>query len=546
MPRRWSQVASIAGNLVLPPEDDSWLPGFKPAPVLRARVTLSIVWMIGNFLLLVQMLGNPDLDHRLAIVSVAVMNGFLALDVIFSLAFLRRWWRGYGFFFGVAMTCELGVFLWWIYMTGSATSYYVSAVAVGVFVARAMSTYRISLAIMVIALVVQATVFVLEKKGILPNAPLVHGAGARGLYIPPGFRDMAAASMAMSYPFSFLSANLLSKVVRRQLAALEQVKNELRRAVDQARVGRLSGTRLGEYSIDDLLGRGGMGEVYAARRVKGGQEVALKLLHAHLGSDDKMRARFRREAEVVSKMPVGTVAAVYQFGTTEEGYDYIVMERLRGEDLGALLRRRERLEPEEVLTMAQRVAVGLDAAHAAGVVHRDLKPQNVFLVGPDDIRLLDFGIARLHEAVHAMTATAAVLGTPGYMPPEQAAGGEVGPAADVFALGAIVYRGLTGKPAFPSRSPAGALYEALHHDPPPVSELVPGLPRDVDAVLTLALAKDPQARYQRASELAEDLDAALRGRLPDATRARAAALRRAAPATMTATSDIDPRRYRTS
>jgi serine/threonine protein kinase len=317
------------------------------------------------------------------------------------------------------------------------------------------------------------------------------------------------------------------------------VNEKLRRAVDQARVGRLSGTRLGEFAIDELLGRGGMGEVYAARRTSDGKDVAIKLLHAHLGADELLRARFRREAEVVTRMPAGTVAHVFQFGTSSDGYDYIVMERLRGEDMGALLKRRDRLDLAEVVHIVERIAAGLDGAHALGVVHRDLKPQNVFLCGEldtgqiPDVRLLDFGVARLGEALAAtaMTATAAVIGTPGYMSPEQATGADIGPSADVFALGAIAYRALTGKPAFPSRNPASALFEALHHEPPPPSEVVPGLPDDVDAVIALALAKKSTERYQTAGEMARDLALAARAELGETARARAASLERSAEAT---------------
>jgi serine/threonine protein kinase len=375
--------------------------------------------------------------------------------------------------------------------------------------------------------------FALEARGVLPSAPLLVDPVARAR-VSADYSELVRNFGVAIYIMAFVTGNVVRFGLLAKDRALEEANRQLRRAMDQARTGRLSGTRLGDFSIDDLLGRGGMGEVYAARRISDGKDVAIKLLHAHLGGEERVRMRFRREAEVVTRMPAGTVAEVYQFGTSEDGYDYMVMERLRGEDLGALLKRRERLDLAEVLHIVERVAQALDSAHALGVVHRDLKPQNVFICGEletgqtPDVRLLDFGVARLHEslAADAMTATAAVLGTPGYMAPEQASGGAIAPTADVFALGAIAYRAMTGKPAFPSRSPAGALFEALHYEPPPPSESVAGLPHDVDAVLRLALAKDATARYQSAGELARDLAAALRHELSEASRARAERLER--------------------
>ena len=213
------------------------------------------------------------------------------------------------------------------------------------------------------------------------------------------------------------------------------------------------------------------------------------------------------------------------------------MERLEGEDLAAYLRRRGALPPAEVAELAANLAAALEAAHGAGVVHRDLKPQNVYLVrGTSTLKLLDFGISRLSDTPSGDTLThAAVVGSPGYLAPEQARGAsaEIGAHTDVFALGAICYRALTGVEAFPGRTAATAIYEALQRDPPPPSQLVPGLPGAVavavDAVLALALAKAPTLRYQRAAELATELRLALAGTLPEAVLARARALPRAAP-----------------
>jgi hypothetical protein len=496
-----------------------------------ARVIMVTILIVTNGLLWVELQDRTVFRSELATAAVAYIEGSLVLDLLISWRWLRRENRHYGVAAAVASAISVATIPVWMQLTGLTTSYLAAVPGIFIVVVRVTYSYWTGLTAAVTVLLVYLGAFLLEQHGVLPSAPILLSPPG-GVLAAPAFRQLVASSTVTMYVFGHLLGNLIVYQLTRQEQILRAAREQLRRAVDQARLGRLSGTRLGDYSIDDLLGRGGMGEVYSARHVRGNDQVAIKLLHAHLGGDQRMRMRFRREAEVVSKMPAGTVAHVHQFGTTEEGYDYIVMERLRGEDMGALLKRRERLGLDEVVHIVDKVARGLDAAHDQGVVHRDLKPQNVFICGeletgqPPDVRLLDFGVARLHEAVMAqtMTATAAVLGTPGYMPPEQATGGEVGPSVDLFALGAIVYRAITGKPAFPSRSPEGALFEALHHHPPPASESTSGLPRDVDAVIEIALAKDAKQRYQRASEMARDLAAAARAELSDSSRKRAAAL----------------------
>ena len=236
-----------------------------------------------------------------------------------------------------------------------------------------------------------------------------------------------------------------------------------------------------------------------------------------------MRERFRREAELLTRISEAHVAKVYECGVTADGQEYIVMDRLSGEDLATRLRRRVFLPLGEFVTLAERIAVALEAAHAVGVVHRNLKPENVFLLqGSDSVRLLDFGIARFQEA-EGLTLTMEVLGTPGYLAPEQVRGNarEIGPHTDVFALGAIAYRALTGKCAFPSRAPAAAVYESLHLTPRPPSSLKQELSEDVDDVIALALAKLWTQRYARPTLFARDLSLAAGGVLGEGPRASA-------------------------
>jgi predicted Ser/Thr protein kinase len=288
--------------------------------------------------------------------------------------------------------------------------------------------------------------------------------------------------------------------------------------------GHLEGRVLdGHYELQELIGRGGMGEVYRGRKLDDGWMVAIKVLHAHLCDQVEARERFRREASLASRLPITLVPEVIEYGTTADGMDYIVMEYLRGEDLACMLERRGRLPIDEVIRIIDKIAAALEAAHAVGIVHRDLKPENVFLGDEgDDVRLLDFGIARLREG-DGLTLATELLGTPGYIAPEQARGdaSQIGPHTDVFALGSIAYRALTGRCAFPSRQTYAAAYEAMHLTPVPPSSLVHGLEEDVDHVIALALAKTCADRYPRPSWFAEGLRLAAHAALDATSRASA-------------------------
>ena len=334
----------------------------------------------------------------------------------------------------------------------------------------------------------------------------------------------------------YTMAWVLSSVVANRFRALsyeiarerQNARRTIAETLVQAGRGRLTGQLLdGRYMMKELLGRGGMGEVYEAAHVDDARVVAVKVLFAHLDQPTVIE-RFRREAETVRRLTRACAAEVYESGVTEDGSQYIVMERLRGEDLAALLRRRGRLPVDEVARLLEGLGRALDDVHAQGIVHRDLKPSNGFLLDVNEVRLLDFGIARLLDTPSGATLTSesAVIGSPGYLAPEQARGAaaEIGPATDVFALGAIAYRAVTGQNAFPAGSAAEAIFAALNRQPPPPTAVCADLPSQLDAVLALALAKDPRSRYAQATELARDFALACRGELPASTVARADAL----------------------
>jgi eukaryotic-like serine/threonine-protein kinase len=367
-----------------------------------------------------------------------------------------------------------------------------------------------------------------------------------GTYAVSEYRWGVMSSILGLYLVSFVMGNFAVLKIREKDSALRAAREELVRLGKDSKLGRLSGTVLpGQIEIAEVFGRGGMGEVYAGRRITDNRPVAVKVLHAH-HQQPQIIERFRREVEAARLLPPSFVAEVIDLGRTDEGYHYIVMERLEGEDLGAYLRRRGVVTLEDGVTLCRAVATIIDAAHAAGIIHRDLKPSNIYLVGDlrdaHPVRLLDFGISRLRfdEDAGTLTATAEVLGSPGYISPEQALGQPalIGPPTDVFALGAVMYRALTGCNAFPSRSVGAAVYEALYHRPKEPSAVRPGLPPEVDDVLAIALAKSSEDRFQRAGELADALEAAAGGATSATLRQRAAAVRdRSEPLAHTLTSD---------
>jgi hypothetical protein len=397
----------------------------------------------------------------------------------------------------------------WVQMTGTVSSYFLLAPPLIAMLHRQLMGWANGLASAITASALHAGCFLLENAGVLKTAPLF--SLDIGAYNAPVFRAAAFMSIQATIGLAFLTANFFDLTLREKDAALSDARHDLARAVDAGQVGRLIGRTIGDYRLVELLGRGGMGEVYHALHANTGAAVAIKVLHPHLGDVAEHLARFEREVEIAARLP--RAAAVRDVGVTDDGLRYFVMELLHGEDLAALLRRRGRLSVEELLSILDPLAAALDEAHAAGIVHRDLKPQNVFLEAGGAVRLLDFGVAHLSDHT-GLTTASAVIGTPGYLAPEQVAEGFGDPSArtDVFGLGAIVYRALTGQAAFPSRHAAGAAYEALHVHPPRPSTLA-DLKPDIDDVLAIALAKKPEDRYASASELARDLRSAEQGTL---------------------------------
>jgi serine/threonine protein kinase len=264
------------------------------------------------------------------------------------------------------------------------------------------------------------------------------------------------------------------------------------------------GAVLGEtYRIQSLIGRGGMGAVWAAEHLRlPGKHVAVKVLLDAAAGGDEMLQRFRREAEIASRLGHPNIVEVLDFNTLPTGQPYIVLEYLQGETLASRLAS-GRLPLDEAMAITRQIGSALQAAHRAGVVHRDLKPDNVFLCTPEEdmptkVKVLDFGISKIRGSQSLRTQDAVLMGTPQYMSPEQATGKNttVDARTDVFALGAIVYEMLGGQPAFAGGSLAEVVYRVVHGEPTPLRELAPALPENVLTAVERALQKNPAARPQ--------------------------------------------------
>ncbi len=271
-----------------------------------------------------------------------------------------------------------------------------------------------------------------------------------------------------------------------------------------------AGRTVGRFELDALLSRGGMGEVWTARDRESGRPAAIKFLRtdARAGSPtwEAAAERFRREAAIMGALPRRSIAAVYDAGTDADDTPYYAMELVRGSDLGKLVGRQGPWSAARAADTLARLCRALGDAHAAGVVHRDLKPTNVMVDDmTGDVKLIDFGIARALREDARLTQTNAVVGTPPYMAPETVtAPHAAGPLADIYAVGCIAYYLVTGHPPFDGSSVTELLYKHVHEAPPPLPASVPA---DLRAIIEDCLAKDPAHRPQSAAELADRFDA---------------------------------------
>lgn len=352
---------------------------------------------------------------------------------------------------------------------------------------------------------------ILVTAGVLPDGGIWR---ERGFQQHIGMTLIVGAILLMQTSFHRASRRALAeavarshemaRVVRTREAQLEEVRENLNVALRRGAAGRMTGRSVGGYRLGDIIGRGAMGEVYVASLEAGGRAAAIKVLLAP--EDDDVAQRFVREAEIALKVRGPNLVDVFGVGRFDDGPLYIAMELLEGRDLAAILRERQTLSLGEVVDLVDAIARGLEVLHAAGVIHRDLKPQNIFLSSRDERsewKVLDYGVSKLLGA--GTLTRGEIVGTPAFMAPEQAVGDEVDRRSDVFSLAAVAYRALTGRRPFGGTEMPQILFQLVHGKPTPAREVDPSISREVEAVLMSALSRAPDDRYATAQELATAL-----------------------------------------
>ncbi|WP_428262276.1 protein kinase domain-containing protein [Haliangium sp.] len=362
-----------------------------------------------------------------------------------------------------------------------------------------------------------------------------------------GWPELVASQAVVygMYTFAYVVARFNRRAARRAMERLEQatreaanqhalfeeVRADLNRVLGVGATGRHTGEVIGGFRIGHQLGHGAMGEVYDAVHVHSGASAAVKLLHRHTLVQDHNVRRFLREAEHASRLHTPHVVDVLGFGRSDDGVPYLAMERLDGMDLAAWLRERGSMDLDAVVELVRQVGAGLEAAREIGLVHRDIKPQNLFRSevgqGRPLWKILDFGVATLESQSGTLTE-GRVIGTPGYMAPEQVENGDIDHRADLFSLATVAYRALTGKQPFGGGDPPVVLYRVVYRMPEAPSRWV-SLGEDVDLVLALALAKEPRERFESGAAFADALVAAAQGQLDPYLRRRARVLLRKLP-----------------
>ena len=274
------------------------------------------------------------------------------------------------------------------------------------------------------------------------------------------------------------------------------------------------------YRIERVIGTGGMGSVFEASHLRIPKRFAIKLLSRKLARNKEALQRFYREAKITSELGHEKIVEVLDFNRTESGQPYIVMELLEGEDLAHRLYRLDRMDLDQTTRILQQVASAMTVAHERGIVHRDLKPQNIFLCareGKDDlVKVLDFGITRVLGSDSVVTKRTTVMGSLYYIAPEQARSSDVGPSADIYSMGCIVYTMLAGVPPFFAEEKEDIVEQILTAEPAPLGTLNEAVPELVDRVVQVALRKDPRRRYRSMAEFAQELERAkIRSRSKD-------------------------------
>jgi hypothetical protein len=389
-------------------------------------------------------------------------------------------------------------------------------------IATAVALYAVAATAIVSGAIADPGVFASDRP--VPRGALVAGAVfVLGAYL---LAYVTARSFRRASLRAIDSLQRATRLASQREALMDELRLDLERALRVGGPGRYTDHVVGPYRLGAVIGRGAMGEVYDAVHVETGAPAAVKLVRRELLADPVHVARFLREVRASAALDSPHIARLLD--ASDRDLPYLAMERLHGETLAERLRRDGRLAAPAIAALVRQVAAGLDAATAAGVVHRDIKPQNLFEARPGRIwKILDFGVATLADD-SAGALTQGIIGTPSYMAPEQAQGKRLDGRADLHALAAVAYRCATGRHPFSGADTAALLYAVVHRMPARPGELA-ALPADVDAWFALALAKLPDDRFATGAALAGALDAALGGAIDPALRRRADALLRRLP-----------------
>jgi serine/threonine-protein kinase len=397
-----------------------------------------------------------------------------------------------------------GVYYWGVASPVAAMLVY------GVYFFSLGSNARLITAFYVLVATIHGLLGVLITTGVIVDRGVIQMSGLRT-------QDQIAIIVIVEflYGVAFFTARVSQRVTLEAMSKLEnavrnvsqrdamlaEARAELDRALKVGGPGRFTDQEVGSFRLGILIGRGGMGEVYEAHHAANRGEAAVKLLHPGTLADPTHVQRFLREAQTAARLDCPNVVRVLEVGTTAGEVPFLAMERLRGFDLAHQLRRQRKLQLLQAKVFCEQAAAGLEAARAAGIVHRDLKPHNVFLAedaGERRWKILDFGVSK--SGGTGTLTKGHVVGTPAYMAPEQARGEDVDHRADVYSLAAILYRAVTGHPAFQGKDVPSTLYDVVYRVPSQPS-MLSSLPGDVDRVLAIGLAKNPSDRFATALEL---------------------------------------------
>ena len=259
----------------------------------------------------------------------------------------------------------------------------------------------------------------------------------------------------------------------------------------------------GRYEVIERVGRGGMGMLYRGKDPVLDREVAIKVMSGDFSADEGARARFFREARAAARLQHRNIVTIFEFAEDEHGTPYIAMEFLRGRSLAARITAEPPLSLVQKLDILTQLCTGLHYAHEQGIVHRDVKPANIWVMDDGTIKLLDFGIAKI--AASTMTSSGNVLGSAAYMAPEQVSGREIDGRADVFAAGVVLYELLARRKPFEGDAPTAVMMRIIKEDPPPIRNFAPDIPVSLVNAVNKALQKDPDKRFMHAGDFGAEL-----------------------------------------